>query len=135
MTEGNIFSLSTLWGGGGYPISGLDGWEVPFPRSRREEGYPIPGPDEGVPPQSRPGTDTPCPRLDRVLGIPPCARRDGVPPIQDRIGHPPPIQDWMGSPLPISKASTCYAAGGVPQEDFLDTSINESSSSLFIPLD
>ena len=79
-------------------------------------------------------------------------RLDGVPPVQDWMGYPPvqdwmvypssqdwmgypsprldglsPIQDWMGYPPPIrrliSKASTCYAAGGVPlafrQEDFL----------------
>ena len=33
MTGGYIFSLSTLAGGGGYPISGL-GRGVPYPRSR-----------------------------------------------------------------------------------------------------
>ena len=233
MREGNIFSLSTLAEGGGYPVPGPDGG-VPYPRSRwgypipgldrgvphsrsRWEGYPIPGPDGGTPsqvwmgvsdPRSRwgypiPGLDRgvphprseqggtpsqvhmgvphprsgqgyPIPDPDRGtpskvwmggtpsqvwmggylilltggtpskirMGYPPCSRLDVVPPsrtgwgtLLSRTGwgtppsktgwgkYLPPVQDWMGYPPPVSKASTCYAAGGVPlpftQEDFL----------------
>ena len=62
------------------------------------------------------------PRLDRVLPPPSPDLRWGTPPAHPGLdGVPPPVQDWMDSPLlpppvrrQISKASTCYAAGGVP---------------------
>ena len=100
MREGNIFSLSTLAGGGGYSVPGLDG-VVPHPRSGWEgypilvmRGYPIQDHDGGLPwgtPSSKTEWGTPHPGLD------------GVPP-------------------PPSNASACCAARGMPlaftQEDF-----------------
>ena len=109
---------------GGYPSSW---WGVPHPRSRW--GYPIQligihhPTDGGTPSQVQArGTN---PGLD---GAPPFKTGWGNPPlVQDWMGYPP-ILDWMGDPstpahprldgVPvrklISKASTCYAAGGVP---------------------
>ena len=59
-------------------------------------------------------------------GVTPSGRW-GVPPHhQDSMGYPPPsgLDGWMGVlPISGSRASTCYAAGGIPlaltQEDFL----------------
>ena len=121
------------------------------------EGYPIPGPDWGVPhPRSgRGGVQYPIPGLDRGVphpadgGYPPSKIRMGVLPIQDWMGYPLPHQQdgvcplsktgW-GTPPPvrrqISKVSTCYAAGGVPlaftQEDFLATVISSYFSNMKI---
>ena len=74
MTEGNIFSLSTLVGGG-------------VPHLRSGWGYPIPGRDGGYPgvtpiqtwdgdglpqgPPSKTGWGTPCPDLGGTRGTPP----------------------------------------------------------------
>ena len=117
-----------------YPFQDQDGGTLGTPISRM--GYPHPDlgwgyphlRQDGVPPSaewgtpwSRPGTggtphqqnDVP-PSPDLGQGL------DGVPPIQDWMGYPCP---WLDLVHPISKASTCYAAGGVPlaftQEDFL----------------
>ena len=87
-------------GRGGYPIQLMGGTPsqdqaggISQPADR---GYHIPGPGKGTP--SMIGWGTPCPRLDGV--------------------HPPPPIRRL-----ISKANTCYEAGGVPlaftQEDFL----------------
>ena len=62
MREGNIFSLPTLAGGGGYPVSGLAGlgWGG-YPLSGLGGGYPIPGLGRGVPrPRSRWGYPISC---------------------------------------------------------------------------
>ena len=122
--------------GGGFPIPGLDRG---YPILLMGGGYPIPGLDGGVPhprlglgvpillmggtpsqvwtggshPRSgwgtslsRTGCGTPWPRLDGVISPPP----------QSKTG-------WGRRRPPVSKASTCYATGGVPlaltQEDFL----------------
>ena len=81
MTEGNIFSMSTLVEGG-YPISGLDRG-VPHPRSRW-----------GVP------------RVPHIQDwdrgeVPPHPSLDGVPPIQTGIGVPrvPPSKTGWGTPI------------------------------------
>ena len=92
-----------MGGGGGYRIPSLDRG-VPHPRSG-QGGVPHPA-DGGVAPSK--------------------IRRRGyhrVPPVQDWMGTPHPRTGW-GTPHPrldgypppptISKASTCYAAGGVP---------------------
>ena len=88
---------------GGYPIPGLDG------------GYPIPGPDGGGYPI--PGPDRRYPIL--LMGECPHPR-SGWGSIQ---GYPLLSRTGWCNPPPISKASTCYAAGGVPlaftQENFL----------------
>ena len=116
---------SQVWG---YPIPGL-GWVVPCPRGG---GYPILGLDGGYTILLTGGTPCqiqiggyPIPGLDGGVSH----SADGGYPIQDR-GKPfgtPPVQHWMGYPS-ISKASTCYAVGGVPlaftQEDFLVCSIS-----------
>ena len=106
--EGNSFSLSTL-----------AGWGVPHPRSRW--GYPIPGLDFGGYPIPLTGGGYLHPRSG--WGVPPCPRLDGVPP-RPRLDVVPPCPGLDGvPPRPISKASTCYVAGGVllafTQEDFL----------------
>ena len=128
MGEGNIFSLFTLSGGGGgtKSRSGLWGggvpqylgWGEPHPRGG---GVPQPGLDSGGEPHPRGGT------LARSgwWGYTPQVRSGwwGYP--------PPPGQVWMVGGYPpthpptkqSSKASTYYAAGGMPlaftQEDFL----------------
>ena len=140
MREGNSFSLSIL-AGRGVPCP-RSGWGVPHPRLRqgvahprsRQVGtpsqvqmggtpsqvwtgrYPIPGLDGGT--HSADG-GYPHPRSGQIpQGTPPHPRLDGI---------PPPSKTGWGTPShpPISKASTCYAAGGVPiaftQEDFLVT--------------
>ena len=123
MTEGNVFTLSTIAWGGGYPVPGPDrgGW------------YPIPGLDGGTPSQvwmegcPIPGLGYPIPSLDGGYPIPGLDRRgttaqvwtggyhipgldggtpsqvcmggapnqglDGVPPHWDWMGYPPPNQD------------------------------------------
>ena len=125
MTEGNSFSLFTLarWG---YPISGLDlggGNPIPGP----DGGYLIPGPDGGGYPILLMGGTPSKIRMGGTWDGVPHSRLDGSTPLDGSY----PIQDWMGYPCPrldgvpppISKASTCYAVGGVPlaftQEDFL----------------
>ena len=107
MMEGNVFTLSTIWGGG-YPVLGLwvggrgvphprSGWGVPRPMSVGGGGYPIPG--------LCGGGRVPCPRS--VVGGYPIPGLDG-----GGTWGTPPNQDWI-----------CYAAGGMPlaftQEDFL----------------
>ena len=74
MTEGNVFTLSTI-SGGEYPISGLDRGGYPIPSL--EGGYPIAGLD-GLYPHSRSG-------WGNTLGYPsPHSVLNGV--------HPPPIR-------------------------------------------
>ena len=140
------------WWWGGVPIQYQDGG-TPIQDWTRLDGVPPCPRLDGVPPvwdwmgypSSETGWLTLPPRLDRVpplsktgwltplsetgwLTLPP--RLDGVPPpIKDWMGYPlcqgldgvPTVQAWMG--YPISKASTCYVAGGVPlaftHEDFL----------------
>ena len=121
MTEGNIFSMSTL--ARGYPIPGLDGgvphpadgdtptqvWMggVPHARSGWGRGYPIPcldgvpHPTDGVPP-SKIRMGYPHQNLMGYLhpGL------DGVPPSKTGWGTPP-VQDWMGY-------SSCPRLDGVP---------------------
>ena len=141
MTEGNVFTLSTIVGGtpfpgpgGGTPFSGPGGG-YPLPRSRlgvplfqvqaggiplpRSRGYPLPG--KGVPPTWEGSTSPPGKRVPHLgrgtplhgKGVPPSR---GVPSIQVRS------QDG-GTPYWSSIVCTCYAAGGVllafTQEDFL----------------
>ena len=140
MREGNIFSLFTL-SGGRYPVSGLDGvvhhprsrWGctpsqvqmgvVPHPRSRW--GYLIPGLDGGIP-HPRSGQGVP-PSKIRMEGTPPSKSGwDILPFPHPRLDEVPASRTGWGTPSikrQISKASTCYAAGGVSlaftQEDFL----------------
>ena len=111
----------------GSRYTGLDG--VPHP-DLGQGGYPgYPHPRLDVVPLFRTGWDTPyqqngIPPVQDWMGSP-CPGLDGIPPIS-RMGYPPSQTGW-GTPhqVPptISKASTCYAAGGVPlaftQEDFL----------------
>ena len=109
MTEGNVFTLSTIggrgvahlrsgWGGGGTP-SQVWKWGTP-PRSRLG-GVPHPadGGLGGAPSQVWTGWGYPHPRPGRRYPPPPSVRRR------------------------IRRASTCYTAGGVPlaftKEDFL----------------
>ena len=129
--------LSTLAGGGGYPVPGLwvrgephlrsgwggtpsQAWVGGYPILGLGGGYPIPGLDGGVPrgTLTRSGWGVPGIIPDQVWMV------GGVP------GIPPNHQDWMGYPPPThppirqsSIASTCYTVGGVPlafmQEDFL----------------
>ena len=137
---------SQVWTGGGNPIPGPDGgYPIPGP----DRGYPIPGLDgERVPhsadggyphPKSGQGGYPGVPPIQDWMGYP-CLRLDGYPsPIQDWMGYPQtgwdtalsktgwgtpsPSKTGWGTPPPISKASSCYSAGGVPlaftQEDFL----------------
>ena len=142
MREGTIFSLFTLAGHSRSRCevpNSADGDTPSKIRMGGTLGYTPPRHD-GDTPLSRPGMGGILgyshPRLD---GVPPVQdwmwyphpRLDGVPPIQDWMGYPPPhsrldgvppVHDWMGYPL-HQKASTYYAAGGVPleftQEDFL----------------
>ena len=132
MREGNIFSLSTLAGGGvSHPRSGRGG--VPYPRSgsqvwTRGGGVPHPRFGWGVPwgtPLAKSGW----------WGVPPRSGwweggNPGYPPGQVWMVPPPPARSgWWGVPREpphphySSIASTCYPAGGVPlaftQEDFL----------------
>ena len=113
MTESNVFTLSTISGGGvphhrsvggGYPIPGLDG-----------EGYPSQIWMVGVP---QPGLDG-----RGYLGYPPRPGLDGGEHTWGTPPPPPPILDGVPPPRQSSIASTCYAAGGMPlafmQEDFL----------------
>ena len=122
--EGNVFTgvrPFTLWG---YPSPRY------FPRSL------VPGPflGRGVYPspgrcgtQSQVGgTPVPAARVPQDSGIP-LSRTRGTP-IQDGTGvPPPPVRTGLRYPSPPadqdSRASTCYAAGGMPlavtQEDFL----------------
>ena len=96
--------LSTLaWGG--YPVPGLGGGYTPFQvwvgGTSSHVWWGVPHPRSG-------------------WGV--LYSADGWYPIQDqtRRGYPPSKTGW-GTP-PISKASTCYAAGGVPlafTQDFL----------------
>ena len=75
MTEGNVFTLSTILGGG-YPIPGL---------GRR--GYPIPGPGRGVPHhRSREGERVPHPRSG--WGTPPTRSESVTPPPGPGMGSP-----------------------------------------------
>ena len=115
MKEGNIFTLSTLAGGGGIPLPanggggtrsqvwtggvtqfpGLDGGRYPIPRSR-QGGTPIPGLDGGTleyPPH--PGQ---VPGQDR--GYP------GVPPCQDTEQHSEHL-------LHGGRYASCVHAGGL----------------------
>ena len=152
MTGGYVFTgVCPFTFVGGYPIPSLDGG-IPHPRSG-QGGYPIPGLDGGVPhlrsgwgvPHPRSGWGATPSKI--WMGVPPSLDLMGYSPIQDWMWYPPGqdlmgyplVQEWMGypphprlengvpPPLPIrtqvSKASTCYAAGGVPlaltQEDFL----------------
>ena len=153
MREGNIFSLFTLGGGGnsisaldrGYPIPGLgeQGGLYPIPGLDRGgtlsqvwmgRGYPIPGLDgEGVP-HCTSGWGVPHPRSGQGgtpsqvwMGVPHPRSGRGLPHFADwgTQGTPlsrPGTEGTRGTPL-VSKASTCYATGGVPlaftQEDFL----------------
>ena len=100
-------TLSQVWTGWvPNPRSGLGGtlsqiW-MGVPPSKIRMRYPTHQRLDGVPPPSRTGWGTPHPRLDEATSpIPP----------------PPTVRRQ------ISKASTCYAAGGMPlaftQEDFL----------------
>ena len=139
MTEGNVFTLSTIsGGGGGYPVSGLHwGGGTPFQvwtectPSQVWMGGTSSQVWTGVYPILLTGVGWGTPSQVQTGGTPSCWW--GVPqgtPIQDWIGYPPglrldgvpPIQGWMGYPPPQSKAG-CYVAGGVPlaftQEDFL----------------
>ena len=100
--------------------------------------HPILDPDGGYPhPRSGRRGGTPSQDLMGVLPLSKTGWGTSPPPLPPRTGwgtpHPlsktgwgtPPVQDWMGylPPPPVSKASTCYAAGGVAlaftQEDFL----------------
>ena len=113
MTEGNIFSLSTLAGRGypilptwrGYPILGLDSEGVPHPRSGWW-GAPIPGMDREVTPSQVWIGGTPIllmgvhPSKTRMGGVPcstPYQAWMVYPPVQDWMRYPF-IQDWMGYP-------------------------------------
>ena len=111
MTEGNVFTLSTISGGRGYPVSGLN-WGVPHPRSELG-GYPIPGLNGGYPilglnwgvPYPRygrgggtqvPGVEGGYPRYPPIQvpgqdgGTPPITRMGYTPPSISRMGYPPP---------------------------------------------
>ena len=153
MGEGNIFSLFTLAGGGGYPISSLRWGEVPQPGLDNGMGYPPrhgmgypprhgmgypprprmgypPGPGMGYPP--RPGMGYPPWTWDGVpprhgTGYPPDMGQ-GTPPDMGQ-GTPPDLR-WGTPPRQISIVSTCYAAGGMPlaftQEDFLVSKYSNS---------
>ena len=148
MTGGYVFTgvcpfkVVGRWSGVPNPRSGLGGYPIPGV----DRGYPIPGLEGGNPhPRSEWGTlDTPWSRLDGVPlvkpgWVPPLSktewdnspppRLDGLPPPQPRSmtgwGTPHSRLDGVPSSIrrQISKASTCYAAGGAPlaftQEDFL----------------
>ena len=114
MTEGNVFTLSTILGG--YPILGLDGgyisqiWMggypimlmvggVPHPQSGQGE-YPIPGQDEGYPgyPPEYPHQEDGVPPISRV-GYYPISRM-GYPPHQydGVLPHPGPRSGQGGTP-------------------------------------
>ena len=96
MTEGNVFTLSTIAGGGGYPHPWSGRGGTPF--SGLDGGTPIRTSEGGTPP-SRPG-----------MGGPPC---------------PGQVSGWGGGggTSNWNIACTCYAAGSMPlaftQEDFL----------------
>ena len=141
-----IVSVCPHFRGRGYPVTGLDGGT---PSQVQMRGTPSQVQMGGTPSQVYTGGTLFCwwgtPSKIKTGGTPhippvqdwmgyPHPRDDGVPPIQDWMGYPhpsldevsPPIQEGMGylpPPSPINKASTCYAAGGVPlaftQEDFL----------------
>ena len=87
MREGNIFSLSTL-AGGGYPHP-ANGGVTPFPG--QDGRYPIPGLDRGLPHPRFEQGGTPIQGLDKggTLGyLPPHPGLDGVPPpIQETEQH------------------------------------------------
>ena len=77
LTGGYIFTLSTLAGGGGYPVSGLGrGWGTPS--QVWVKGYPIPGLGGGYPISGLGGTPSqvwmvggvPHPGLDGGGGVP-----------------------------------------------------------------
>ena len=129
LTGGGGGTLSQVWTGG-YPIPGMDGG-VSYPRSRWGGGTPsqvwtrggrgVPYPADGkVSPSKIRTGGTPQSKTGWVLPNP---RLDGVPPSRTGWGTPPPSKTGWGTPPPVSKASTCYASGGVPlaftQEDFL----------------
>ena len=126
MTEGNVFTLSTIsggggWypissldGGGGYTISGVDRGGTPF--QVQVVWYPIPGLDRGVlHPADGGGEGYPIPGLDggyRILlmGGYPHQRLDEVPPPQSKSkwgnsrlsrtgwGPIPWVKEWLGYP-------------------------------------
>ena len=101
MREGNIFSLFTLVGGG---VTPSQVWKKGVPHPRSGQG--------GTPSQVQMwGT----PIKDRMW-YHPSKTGWGTPPIQDWV-HPHPRLDRVVPPPVrrlISKAGTCYAAGGVP---------------------
>ena len=122
-----MFSLCPPFrGGGDYPISSLDGPDgggVPYPRSGWGGGGGMPSFWLGGVPHSRSGLGG-TPIQDQDGGYPwlptPNSGLDGVtpPPSKTEWGTPPPHPGLDGVPPPqirrqISKASTCYAAGGV----------------------
>ena len=131
---GGVPHLRSGWGGtpshflvGGYPISGL-GRGVPHLRSGW--GYPIPGLGGGYPISGLDCGGYPISGLDGEGGT--SSQVWGGIPSQVWVGGYPisGLDGWgvPGVPPPpsmrqSSKASTCYAAGGVPlaftQEDFL----------------
>ena len=108
--------LRSRWGGDPYPS--LDGRGNPIPGS--DGWYPIPGLDEGVP-HARSEWDV---RHSADGGYPHPRSGCGVPPPPSTTGWGTHLfkSGWVPPPLPISKASTCYAVGGVPlaftQDDF-----------------
>ena len=124
MTEGNIFSLSTLVGGwGGLPHL-RSGWGGGGTQSQVQTGGPHlrSGLGGGVSHHRSRWGRLPHPRSER--GVPHSA--DGGYPIQDQDGgtleYPLPIQDWMGYPpdlrwgYPPSKTGwgTPHQQNGVP---------------------
>ena len=112
MTEGNVFTLSTIWGGGGVPHlrSGCKG--VPHPRSGWG-GTPHPRSGQGGTPSqvwignTHPTNgEYPYPRSGQGVAHPKSGR--GVPHPAD-IGVPPQDQDW-GVPW----GTLCPRLDGVP---------------------
>ena len=99
MTEGNVFTLSTI-SGGGCPIPGL-GRGVPHPRSGqgvphlRLEGYP----------------GYPLPYLDLGCGTPHLDLRWGTPLHRPGMGYPPYLR-WGNSPNYTEQHSEYLLGGG-----------------------
>ena len=87
--EGNVFTLFTIfWGGGSTPSQV---WRGGYPSQVWMGGYPIPGLDRGVPHAGVPPIQVP--GQDGVPGVPPPNTKMGYPPSAGWDTPPPPGQD------------------------------------------
>ena len=108
MTEGNVFTLSTIFlGRGGVPCLRSD-WGEPHPRSG-QGGYTIPGLDGRVP---YPADGVPHPRSG--WGVPHSRSGLGYP-ILGLDGVPHPKSGWGVSPSQTGWGTPCPRLDGYPQ--------------------